>query len=188
MQGSQTRRHHAVRTVDLRGCPAPMSPSATTARLSRRNRRCAGAWCPGGRCRGPWPAGAIHPAPADAPRHFARPAVAADYKPVIGLPARDRPRDPHPAAEPDVEHLVVHGHDLAQQAFSGVARSLTRTDLGLIDVQSQPYVECVLHRLIGASSSCANAAAHFWIGTSQKPSDYWAKGEARMASQKFGRR
>jgi hypothetical protein len=53
----------------------------------------------------------------------------------------------------NVKHLVVHGHDLPQQAFSGVPQRLTRSDLGLIDMQSQPYIECVPHLFIEAKAT-----------------------------------
>jgi hypothetical protein len=42
-----------------------------------------------------------------------------------GLPNEDRD---------DVEHPVVRGHDLVQQPFSGILRSLARPHLGVVNV------------------------------------------------------
>jgi predicted unusual protein kinase regulating ubiquinone biosynthesis (AarF/ABC1/UbiB family) len=50
------------------------------------------------------------------------------------LSAADRRRPPCPADDPDVKHLIVDGHDLSQQPFSGAARGLAGCDLGVIDV------------------------------------------------------
>ena len=47
-----------------------------------------------------------------------------------------------------MNYLVVGRDDLTQQAFGGVTGSLTRSDLRLVNLQPQPYVESVLHQFV----------------------------------------